>query len=377
MLQVINNLKKVIYCISDINTALAFEWIADKIDAQKIKLVFILINSDRNSTLAQFLIKKKIKHYHLSFKTNWSYLGLIWKTYKILKQENAQAIHCHLLKANIIGLTAAYINRIPIRIYTRHHSDFNYVYSKKGILIDKYCNKIATKIIAISKVVEDILLHKEKVPFQKVQIIHHGFDLNYFKSPSSRILDKLKAQYNPLHKSPVIGVISRFTEYKGLQYTIPAFHKLLETHPNALLLLFNAKGDYSQVIDPLLEQLPRNSYLKIGFENNLSEIYRLFDCFVHIPNSYYSEAFGQVYVEALICGIPSVFTISGIAPTLVKNEINSLVVDYNSVDGTYKSMCRILEQEELREHLINNCKNTDYFEFSLERYIFNLENLYH
>jgi glycosyltransferase involved in cell wall biosynthesis len=370
-------IKTIVYCVSDIEKALAFEWIVENLDSKKTKLIFILINSSSTSPLVEFLHQKKTKCYQLYFTNNLNYIKLIWNIYLILKREHADGIHCHLLKANIAGLTAAYLAKLPIRIYTRHHSDFNYIYSPKGIWIDKYCNKIATKIIAISKVVEDILLHKEKVPFQKVQIIHHGFDLNYFKSPSSRILDKLKAQYNPLHKSPVIGVISRFTEYKGLQYTIPAFHKLLETHPNALLLLFNAKGDYNQVIDPLLEQLPRNSYLKIGFENNLSEIYRLFDCFVHIPNSYYSEAFGQVYVEALICGIPSVFTISGIAPSLVKNEINSLVVDYNNIEQTYKGMLRILEQKGIREHLINNCMNTDYFEFSIERYIFNLERLYH
>jgi glycosyltransferase involved in cell wall biosynthesis len=370
-------IKKIVYCVSDIEKALAFEWIVENLDSEKTELVFILINSSRSSPLVEFLCQKKIRCYQLNFTTNISYLKLIWDIYFILKREHADGIHCHLLKANIAGLTAAYIAKLPIRIYTRHHSDFNYIYSRKGIWIDKYCNRIATKIIAISKVVEDILLNREKVPLQKVQIIHHGFDLDYFKSPSLSILDKLKAQYNPLHKSPVIGAISRFTEYKGLQYTIPAFHKLLETHPNALLLLFNAKGDYCHVIDSLLTQLPNNSYVKIGFENNLSEVYRLFDCFVHIPNSYYSEAFGQVYVEALICGIPSVFTISGIAPSLVRDEVNALVVDYNSVGDTYKSMFRILEQKGIREHLIDNCKNADYFEFSLERYIFNLEKLYH
>ncbi len=44
---------------------------------------------------------------------------------------------------------------------------------------------------------------------------------------------------------------------------------------------------------------------------------------MHVTIGKHYEAFGQIYVEALAAGIPSVFTLTGIAPEIIEHEHNA------------------------------------------------------
>lgn len=183
-------------------------------------------------------------------------------------------------------------------------------------------------------------------------IVNHGFELDKFISANREAVDVLGERYNPSHRFPVIGVISRFTEWKGVQYIIPAFKKLLQDYPNALMILANAKGDMQVEINEMLNQLPENSYRTIEFERDIASLYRLFDIFVHVPVDKFAEAFGQTYVESLASGVPSVVTLSGIACEFVRDRCNALVVPYRNSDEIYKAAVELLSNVDLRTRLI-------------------------
>lgn len=206
--------------------------------------------------------------------------------------------------------------------------------------------------------------------------IPHGFDLDYFTNYNIEILNCLQKNYNPKDQRPVIGVISRFTAYKGIQYIIPAFQKLLKLYPNALLMMFNARGDYEKELNSLLQTLPSNNFVKIDFETNLSEIYRLFNVYVHVPDSYYSEAFGQTYIEALASNVPSIFTLSGIAHETIEHQKNAFVVDYKNTDQIYTGLVEILTNTELSQNLKANNSENKLEEFTIKKFINKLEILY-
>jgi glycosyltransferase involved in cell wall biosynthesis len=158
---------------------------------------------------------------------------------------------------------------------------------------------------------------------------------------------------------------------------IPAFKKLLVDYPNALLILANAKrGDYAQEINTLLSELPRESYREIEFEYDLFALYRLFDVYVHVPIDPELEAFGQTYVEALAAGIPSVFTLSGVAPEFIEHERNALVVDFQNSEQIHQSICRLLDDKVLRTHLSTTGKSDVNARFSFSKMIARLEDIY-
>ncbi len=367
---------RVTYVISNINKALAFEWIAEEINSKKIELSFVLLNPT-TTELELYLKKKGHSVKAIVYRGKRDIPLAILKTLLFLVKQKTQVVHAHLFDANIIGLFAAKLCGIKKRIYTRHHSSYHHQYFPKAVKYDKLCNYLATDIVAITEGVKQLLIEKEYVLAHKVIVIHHGFRLELFETANSiNEIQSLKIKYSTEHHYPVIGVISRYTEWKGIQYIIPAFRQLLVSYPNAKLVLANASGDYKPKIQALLKDIPSPNYVEIEFENNIFNLYQVFDVFVHVPIDHHSEAFGQIYVEALAAGIPSVYTLSGIANDFIKDQQNALVVDYKNTDAIVEAVQEIVKNTSLRDTMIKNGKRNVADYFQLRTMIEKLELLY-
>jgi glycosyltransferase involved in cell wall biosynthesis len=365
---------KVAYIVSDIDKALAFEWIADQLKS-RIDLFFVIIGIEE-SELSRMLTDKSVRYYVISDRKYASNVARWLAIFRILKEEKPAVVHTHLWRANILGLTAAWLLRIPKRIYTRHHATIHYREYPSGLKWDKLCNRLATHIVAISQNIQEILTVWDKADSRKVVLIHHGFDFEYFNRVTTDRIHKVKAKTNLQDDSyPVIGVISRYTEWKGVQYIIPAFQALLKKYPKAHLVLANAHGDYEVQIKKMLADLPDGTYSQFRFENDLASLYRVFDIFVHVPTDPYTEAFGQTYIEPLIVGVPCVFTLSGVAREFIQHEKNALVVDFKNSEQINKSICTLLENETMRMNLAQQGKN-DVNSFSIDGYVKKLEAVY-
>jgi glycosyltransferase involved in cell wall biosynthesis len=365
---------KIVYIVSDINKAVFFEHTALRLRDAGIDLSFILINSS-DGDLAAFLQAQGFRTYFLEVgKLLFSWRQIL-VCRKILLSEKPDIVHCHLAQANFVGLIAARLAGVKQRIFTRHAGK-PLIASRKESIIDKLQNMLATRIIAITAVIKELLL-SQGVPEGKIRIVHHGFDIDRMMRPDPSEVRRIKQEYNPENKYPVVGVIARWMKWKGIQYIIPAFEQLLKDRPNAKLCLFNASDhcDYSREIREMLGHLPPHSYQIVSFERNIYDLYQLFDIYVHAPVNPYCEAFGQTYVEALAAGVPSVFTLSGVAREFV-NPDNAYIVDFENSAQIYDAMKAILAKEKYPDHLQRNGQDIVLRMFSLEKYMSTLLSAY-
>jgi glycosyltransferase involved in cell wall biosynthesis len=366
---------KITYILSNIDKAIAFEWIVEQLNKDKFEISFIILNA-KNSYLYDWLQTKSVECYFIKHHGKKSYPTTFFKTLRLLQKINPSIIHTHLFDANLIGLSAAKLLGIKKRIYTRHHSSYHHEYFPRAIKWDRLTNWLATDIVAISKNVQQILIEKEDVTSQKIHLIHHGFDLKKFNQVPTTEINLLREKYQLTKNTPVIGVVSRFIELKGIQYIIPAFKQLSKKYPNAKLVLANASGSDKIMIENQLQaELKPSQYKTIVFEPNLFALYQLFDVYVHVPINNHIEAFGQTYIEALASGIPSVFTLSGVANEFIEHRKNALIVDYKNSNEIYEAIITILSDEELKKSLIENGKKA-IEPFNLPLFINKLENLY-
>lgn len=366
---------KLAYIISNIDKALAFEWLDDYLDKEKFDITFILLNPS-GSVLENYLKEKQTQVYRVHYRGKKDVPSAFLKVRKILKKEKTQIIHCHLFDACFVGLLAAKSLGIKKRIFTRHYATFHHQYFPRAVYYDRFLNYLASDIIAISENVRNVLVEKEKVKAKKVHLIHHGFPLENFENVSDDNIKILQEKYNTASHFPIIGVIARWTHWKGIQFIIPAFQKLLKDYPNVCLVLANASGEFRSEIEKLLTELPKNSFREIVFEQDLFTLYRLFDVYVHVPINLEIEAFGQTYIEALASGVPSVFTLSGVANEFIENENNALAVPFEDSEAIYQAIQRILSDEKLKENLIINGKKSVQEKFAVQKMIDALENLY-
>jgi glycosyltransferase involved in cell wall biosynthesis len=358
------------YIISDIYKAVFFEHTALRFRDLGEEISWILINSE-DSELARFL---EIHHFQVAYLNASSPLhsfSAIKACKALLKQWNTHAVHCHLGTANWVGLWAGLWAGVPKRIFTRHAGK-SLKWNYKEAMIDQIQNRLATDIVSISLNIHELLL-AQGVSEKKIHLIHHGFDLDRMQNHDVNEVARIKSFYNPQNKYPIIGVVARWMEWKGIHYIIPAFEKLLEDYPNAKLCLFNAsnQAEYAHVLKPMLKKLPMGSYEFIGFESNVYDLYSLFDIYVHTPVDPYCEAFGQTYVEALAAGVPSIFTLSGVAREFAMDEPLATIVPFRDSEAIYKAMIHILTNPRKEK-----THSTFFQNFELVNYIAKLEILY-
>lgn len=366
---------KICYIISDIDKAVYFEQTAVELRSKGFDVSFILINCT-NKSLHHFLIENGFTVFTLEMNSLIKSRKAISNCKAILKELEVELVHCHLAQANWVGLWASKLASIKTRIYTRHSGKPLKTHWKERI-IDTLQNRLATKIIAISKNIDD-LLENQDVPSRKRVLIHHGFDLKRFSEPNSLEVERIKKQYNPQERKPVIGVIARWLELKGIQFIIPAFEEVLIHYPNAKLCLFGYSKNthyHDQLMD-LISKLPANSYEIVSFEPNVYDLYQLFDVYVHIPINPFCEAFGQTYVESLAAGIPSVFTLSGIAREFIENGSNAITVPFQDTESTANAIKLILDDFAFASRLVENGMKTVRNQFSFEGYIEKLSAFY-
>ena len=243
--------------------------------------------------------------------------------------------------ANIVGLTTSYFQKVKRRVFIRHHSNFHSVNRHfLGMLTDRLCNKLATDIVAVSKLVEQILVKNEKVSQKKVKLIHNGINLSVFKHDRKKVHvfndPDSELQFR-------IGMVSRMTKLKGISYAAEAFVKLHEEFPHATFTVIGQFSDSYTDIKQTLEKLPLSSYQLRESTPSVSNFLSSLDAFIHVPIGIEDESFGLVYLEALASNVECIFTVSGILNELPNLEKYVSLVDYKSANGIYQALHRLLE----------------------------------
>jgi glycosyltransferase involved in cell wall biosynthesis len=341
---------KVCHITSFLKHSLLMEAIGGFLDKDKYEVSFVFLNPD--DTPLPHLLAGRGHHVEIISYAGRRHLPrAIVQLRKIFRKMRPDIVHAHLADASIAGMIAARLSGIEDRVHTRHHSTECHVYYPHGVYYDKLVNRLSKQIVAPTQIVKETLVEKEGVDPRRITLIHHGYDLTEFDGSEAGTAE-IRAKYGLDGSYPVIGVISRFVEWKGVQFIIPAFARLLKQYPKAKLVMANAAGNYTDQIDGLLEkELAPHQYLKIGFEEKVFDLCRNFDVFVHVPIRRDAEAFGQTYIEALYSKLPSIFTFSGVAHEFIRDRENALVVPYADAEAIYDALSLVLSDDRLREKI--------------------------
>lgn len=308
--------KKILYVISNVTDSTEYELLVAHWDKARFDLEFVFLNPVPDCNLQQHLRNAGFPCATILYTGRKDSLRAIRGLMRHYRASRPDIIHLNLLEATFFGLIAAKLTGIGRTVYTRHHSTHNHKYHQgKGVMYDRLCNRWADRIIAITRSTEEILVDWEKVPKEKVVLIYHGYDMSAPPRHDSEQVKALAARHGigTDGRAPVIGMIARPFEWKGLDHAIPAFGDVLAAHPKAKLVIFNWKGTpHTERYETLLRTLPEGSWHTVHFEPRVVELFPAFDVFVHVPEDQHAEAFGLVYIESLMAGVPCVFSRSGI-----------------------------------------------------------------
>lgn len=364
----------VLAAFSLIEHANEFYWYAKYMDKSKFELHCVFFNATV-TPIQHEISALGVSCYFIHYQGKKNLLPALFKIMKLLQKIKPDIIHPQLFDASFITLTAAWLLGFKNRLHTRHHADIHHQYHRQAIKYDKWINHLSQKIICPSEQTKSVLVEKEFVDENKITVIRHGFyfdDFNVTENNKNDLIQRYK-----IHEFPVIGVVSRFTEWKGVQFTIKAFEKLLKQYPDALLILAGASGDYENEILNLLKQIPLKNYRVIKFEKEIYTLFSTFDIFVHVPISKEAETFGQIYVEAFALKIPSIITLSGIASDCALFKKYAAVVNYMNDEEIFAAMIDILKHYEEYKNNMGNASVEVKNAFGFANKMKHIEDVYH
>lgn len=352
------------------------EWMCEGLDRDRFEISFILVCiNGRTPHMQSFLEEQGIPYERIDCRLNpWSVASTIAAIARSCRRERVDLVHTHIYFASLVGLLGAALARVPVRLNTRHHLLQNH--GKPTIWLDRMTNALATGVIATSELVRRVLIERERAAPRKVHLIHLGIDLSQFRDVENERVARLARKYGSEGQGPVVGVVARHIESKGVQYAVPAFRRLLDDEPSAFLVLAFAVGPYREKIREQLAGIPADRYVEIEFEADVFALYQLFDLCVHVPTGEELETFGLVYLEALAAGIPSIFTLSGVGPEFLRHRQNAWVVKHESSEEIYQGMVALLADAELRRHLVRQGHASVDEAFSVDRMVRETQNLY-
>jgi len=213
------------------------------------------------------------------------------------KKSKPHIVHGNTPKGGLLSMSAAYLARVPKRIYCIH-----------GL----------------------------------------RYDLNYF-SPKLFDARALRKENKIGEVDFVYGFVGRLVGDKGVNELIEAFVTVSKKNTNAKLLLV---GGYEEELDPLSESTidtikNNQSIISVGFQKDIRPYLAMMDVFT-FPS--YREGFGVSIMEAGAMGVPAISSdISG-CNEIVKDGYNGKLIKSKSLIDLENSMRFFIEnQEKVRE----------------------------
>lgn len=292
----------------------------------------------------------------ISILSDFSSLFQIFKHFRRIKPD---IVNLGTSKMGFLGIIAAFLANVPLRIYTSRGLRFE---TEKGIkrlvlmLVLKIVGFLSHRIICISEAIRIKAVGLNLFPERKTFVIKkgssNGIDLNRFKITNQLLQDseKLKLELN-LKNEFVFGFVGRINDRKGINELIEAFLRFLNSYQAKLLIVgpVEEKNLSNKEILTTIKQHPNIIY--IGFQSNIPLYMTIMDVFV-LPT--WSEGFGNVFIQAAAMGTPVIGTrISGVQNAICEG-FNGSLTNPKDVEDIYQKMLELYSDTELRHRFSAN-----------------------
>ncbi len=288
-----------------------------------------------------------IEYFCLNAKSKKDFPAAVLKLAKILRQEKVEVLQTHLYEASFVGILAAKLAGIPLKILTRHYLDqMHQIGNKLAIALDRWETREANKIVVLSNAVRDYMISHERADGGKIEVIYQGFDFEKFSaSPVERAA--VRAEFGFAENDFVIGTIANFFPTKGHRFLLSAAKILENEIPNLKLFFVGSSGQEN--IERLTADLEMSEkVLFSGFRRDVAACMGAMDLVVH-PSL--SEAFCQVLIESMSVGKPLISTDVGGAKEVVTNNETGILIPPGNVEAIVEAIRKVYFDSDFRQKI--------------------------
>ena len=262
---------------------------------------------------------------------------------KELKDKKINIIHSNTNSDRTISAIAA--RKLKCKNITTVHS----CQSIRHNILHKY---LINHFIADGYSSKKILTEKDKIPENKVTVIHTGI-------PDSAVQfseEKRKSTRNKLNISSddiVIGIVARLVDFKGINILIDSLKIINERYNiNNVKLLIVGDGILRGELEQQSERLNlKNEIIFTGFRNDLDNCLSAMDIYTQPSMEMNAELFPLSALLAKSASLPLIVSNIGDLKYLVKDNSDGFVINPGDTDILAKKLISIVKNKELRKDM--------------------------
>ncbi len=233
-------------------------------------------------------------------------------------------LHTHLVHADVLGLPAGALARVPVRISTKH--GFNEFRASRAVAVaDRAAARFAHRQIAISHGLARYLVATEGFAEDAFTVVHYGIDAGPEPSPPP-VATRLCA-------------VGRLIPIKGFDLLLRAFAAARTEVPELTLEIAGAGP-----LDAELRAAAPAGVTLLGRVAPIREVYER-NAIVVAPSR--GEGFGMVALEAAERGRATIVSDVGGLPEIVADGETGIVVPTEDVDALARAIVVLVRDQEL------------------------------
>lgn len=362
------------YCCQNNREAVFLLPSRKKDSTERIGNVTIIKKDFLNLSYKKFFDKKEIPRKELKDKSDQFFEFVK----NLIPQENIQIVNAqnfHLGLPPVFNLMinmACYLTRVPMVI--RMHSFVRSEIQKS--LVNDLC---WDKILCISKSVAGDCFAKgisiDRLHTQYLGVNRKDFRPFMDKSWLKKNLNLSENSKIILHASRIINGRRDILKEKGIITLLEAFSQIINKDPSFCIVIAVAsppkhlKAEFYYALDKIkgytqLHNIEQKVFIKEFALEEMPLVYNGADLFVLASEN---ETFGQVYIEAMACGVPVIGTNVGGVPEIITDGYNGFLITPGNPSNLAQKIEEIFNNEQLKKSFIDNGFKTIRSKFSSER----------
>lgn len=278
---------------------------------------------------------------------------------RLIRKEKPWMVHTMTPKAGLLGMLAAWICKVPVRMHTFTGLVFpSAVGVKKQLLIltDRITCACATFVNPEGKGVKDDLV-RFGITRKKLHVIGNGnvngVNVDFFDRTDDVVL---RAQAIRKEGSFTFCFVGRIVGDKGINELVEAFLKLVSEFPACRLILV---GDFEEKLDPVMPVVRQiifenEQIVFAGWQDDIRPYLAASDVFV-FPS--YREGFPNVILQAGAMGLPCIVTDINGSNEIIHDRVNGLIIPPRDKDALWKAMKIMVTDETIRREMGDRARN--------------------